>query len=47
MLAGIAGAFIAGYTSDWIFQSRRTPVAFIGYMLIIFFIIRDLDGTEC
>ncbi|HMQ68656.1 MAG TPA: MFS transporter, partial [Ignavibacteria bacterium] len=36
VLAGIAGAFIAGYTSDWIFQSRRTPVAFIGYMLIIF-----------
>lgn len=36
VLAGIAGAFIAGYTSDWVFQSRRTPVAFIGYMLIIF-----------
>lgn len=36
VLAGIAGAFIAGYTSDWIFQSRRTPVAFIGYILIIF-----------
>lgn len=36
VLAGIAGAFIAGYTSDWVFQSRRTPVAFIGYILIIF-----------
>jgi MFS transporter, OPA family, glycerol-3-phosphate transporter len=36
VLAGIAGAFIAGYSSDWLFQSRRTPVAFIGYMLIIF-----------
>lgn len=36
VLAGIAGAFIAGYASDWIFQSRRTPVAFIGYLLIIF-----------
>ncbi|HMS63811.1 MAG TPA: MFS transporter [Ignavibacteria bacterium] len=35
VLAGIAGAFIAGYTSDWIFNSRRTPVAFIGYVLII------------
>ncbi len=35
VLAGIAGAFIAGYMSDWVFQSRRTPVAFIGYMLII------------
>ncbi len=36
VLAGIAGAFLAGYSSDWLFQSRRTPVAFIGYMLIIF-----------
>ncbi len=36
VLAGIAGAFIAGYSSDWLFQSRRTPVAFIGYILIIF-----------
>ncbi|MBK8549796.1 MAG: MFS transporter [Ignavibacteria bacterium] len=36
VLAGIAGAFIAGFSSDWLFQSRRTPVAFIGYMLIIF-----------
>lgn len=35
VLAGIAGAFVAGYTSDWIFGSRRTPVAFIGYFLII------------
>lgn len=36
VLAGIAGAFIAGFSSDWLFQSRRTPVAFIGYLLIIF-----------
>ena len=36
VLAGIAGAFIAGYMSDYLFSSRRTPVAFIGYMLIIF-----------
>ncbi len=36
VLAGIAGAFFAGYASDWLFQSRRTPVAFIGYALIIF-----------
>lgn len=35
VLAGIAGAFFAGYASDWLFQSRRTPVAFIGYVLII------------
>jgi len=33
--AGIAGAFLAGTMSDWLFSSRRTPVAFIGYMLQI------------
>jgi OPA family glycerol-3-phosphate transporter-like MFS transporter len=31
VLAGIAGAFIAGTLSDWVFQARRAPVAFIGY----------------
>jgi OPA family glycerol-3-phosphate transporter-like MFS transporter len=36
VLAGIAGAFIAGTMSDYVFQSRRTPVAFIGYIIIIF-----------
>jgi OPA family glycerol-3-phosphate transporter-like MFS transporter len=35
VLAGIAGAFIAGTASDWVFKSRRTPVAFIGYSLQI------------
>jgi OPA family glycerol-3-phosphate transporter-like MFS transporter len=35
VLAGIAGAFIAGTASDWLFKSRRTPVAFIGYALQI------------
>jgi len=35
VLAGIAGAFIAGTMSDWLFKSRRTPVAFIGYFLQI------------
>lgn len=35
VLAGITGAFLAGFMSDWVFQSRRTPVAFIGYILII------------
>lgn len=35
VVAGIAGAFLAGTMSDWLFQSRRTPVAFIGYFLII------------
>jgi OPA family glycerol-3-phosphate transporter-like MFS transporter len=32
--AGILGAFIAGTLSDWVFGSRRPPVAFIGYVLI-------------
>ena len=31
--AAIAGAFCAGTFSDWIFKSRRPPVAFIGYFL--------------
>jgi MFS transporter, OPA family, glycerol-3-phosphate transporter len=35
VLAGIAGAFIAGTMSDWLFRSRRPPVAFIGYALQI------------
>jgi OPA family glycerol-3-phosphate transporter-like MFS transporter len=35
VLAGIAGAFAAGTASDWIFKSRRPPVAFIGYFLQI------------
>lgn len=33
VLAGIAGAFAAGTISDWVFKSRRPPVAFIGYVL--------------
>ncbi len=33
--AGIAGAFVAGYASDFLFKHRRTPVAFIGYALQI------------
>jgi OPA family glycerol-3-phosphate transporter-like MFS transporter len=36
VLAGIAGAFAAGTLSDWVFRSRRPPVAFIGYALQIF-----------
>jgi MFS transporter, OPA family, glycerol-3-phosphate transporter len=35
VLAGIAGAFFAGTMSDWLFKSRRTPVAFIGYFIQI------------
>ena len=31
VVAGIAGAFLAGTLSDWVFKSRRPPVAFIGY----------------
>jgi OPA family glycerol-3-phosphate transporter-like MFS transporter len=33
--AGILGAFAAGTASDWLFDSRRPPVAFIGYVLQI------------
>lgn len=33
VIAGIAGAVVAGTFSDWLFQSRRPPVAFIGYAL--------------
>lgn len=35
VIAGIFGAFLAGTLSDWMFNSRRTPVAFIGYFLQI------------
>jgi len=30
VVAGILGAFLAGTMSDWVFKSRRPPVAFIG-----------------
>lgn len=33
VLAGIAGAFVAGTVSDWVFKHRRAPVALIGYVL--------------
>jgi OPA family glycerol-3-phosphate transporter-like MFS transporter len=33
VIAGICGAFAAGTVSDWVFKSRRPPVAFIGYAL--------------
>jgi len=32
---GIFGAFAAGTMSDWFFRSRRPPVAFIGYVLMV------------
>jgi MFS transporter, OPA family, glycerol-3-phosphate transporter len=35
VVAGIAGAFAAGTISDWVFKSRRPPVAFFGYVLQI------------
>jgi OPA family glycerol-3-phosphate transporter-like MFS transporter len=35
VIAGILGAFAAGTMSDWLFKSRRPPVAFIGYALQI------------
>lgn len=33
VIAGIAGAFIAGFLSDKVFGHRRPPVAFLGYVL--------------
>lgn len=33
VIAGILGAFAAGTISDWVFKSRRPPVAFVGYTL--------------
>src|SRR6185295_14372788 len=33
VIAGIAGAFVAGYASDLFFSNRRPPVALIGYAL--------------
>jgi OPA family glycerol-3-phosphate transporter-like MFS transporter len=33
VVAGILGAFAAGTISDWVFKSRRPPVAFLGYAL--------------
>ena len=35
VMAGIAGAFVAGYASDMLFGHRRPPVAFVGYALQI------------
>ena len=32
VVAGIAGAFVAGTLSDWAFKGRRAPVACIGYL---------------
>ncbi len=33
VVAGIAGALVAGTLSDWMFKGRRTPVAFLGYFI--------------
>jgi OPA family glycerol-3-phosphate transporter-like MFS transporter len=35
VITGILGAFAAGTMSDWVFGSRRPPVAFLGYALQI------------
>lgn len=35
VIAGILGALTAGMLSDWIFRGRRTPMAFVGYVLSI------------
>ena len=39
VIAGIAGAFAAGYISDLVFQNRRPPVALVGYVLQIFALV--------
>ena len=39
VLAGIGGAFVAGYASDIIFKNRRPPVALIGYVLQVFALV--------
>jgi len=39
VLAGIAGAFVAGTMSDWVFKARRAPVAFIGYVIQVICLI--------
>ncbi len=39
VLAGIAGAFVAGYASDIFFKNRRPPVALIGYVLQVFALV--------
>lgn len=36
VVAGVAGAFLAGMLSDKVFRARRPPVAFIGYVLQVF-----------
>lgn len=33
IIAGIIGAVFAGSISDWVFRGRRTPVAFLGYLI--------------
>lgn len=39
VIAGIAGAFFAGYASDILFKNRRPPVALIGYVLQVFALV--------
>ncbi len=36
VIAGMVGAVFAGTVSDWVFKSRRAPVALIGYLLQVF-----------
>ena len=46
VIAGIAGAFLAGTLSDWVFKSRRPPVAFIGYALQIVCLLVICERSE-
>jgi OPA family glycerol-3-phosphate transporter-like MFS transporter len=44
--AGILGAVLAGTLSDWAFQGRRTPVAFLGYLAQIFCLLIISKATD-
>jgi OPA family glycerol-3-phosphate transporter-like MFS transporter len=45
-LGGIAGAFACGYLSDYLFQSRRAPVAFLFYVAqVVALMVLGLAGS--
>jgi OPA family glycerol-3-phosphate transporter-like MFS transporter len=45
-VGGIAGAFVCGYVSDYVFQSRRAPVAFLFYVgQVVALVVLGLAST--
>jgi MFS transporter, OPA family, glycerol-3-phosphate transporter len=45
-VGGIAGAFACGYLSDYLFQSRRAPVAFLFYLgQVVSLVLLGLAGS--